>query len=179
MAPFIQQCLSRTVVKTLLKSGNSALDYNRAIGNVTALYRSALGTSSSNEVQIPLPRDEKPRVRPDELTDVEIEQAILPLFDYFETNLQTLNTYLSDTAKQMVMTRVWKEILTVLEGLLIPPLSDVSSDMKPLSDKEVDIVFRWLKVCIRFLRYRRMAYIVTSSCEIISTQGEKDQCPWR
>jgi hypothetical protein len=145
MSPFIQQCLSRNVVKSLMKPGNSALDYNKALGNVTALYRSALG-STSNEVQIPLPREEKPRTRPEELTDVEIEQAILPLFDYFDANLQTLNTYLSDTAKEMVMTRVWKEILTILEGLLIPPLSDVSSDLKPLSDKEVDIVFKWLKV---------------------------------
>ncbi|KAG6841782.1 hypothetical protein C0991_006666 [Blastosporella zonata] len=144
MSPFIQQCLSRSVVKSLMKPGNSALDYNKALGNVTALYRSAIGTAS-NEIQIPLPQNEKPRVRPEELTDVEVEQAILPLFDYFDANLQTLNTYLSETAKEMVMTRVWKEILTVLEGLLIPPLSDVSSDMKPLSDKEVDIVFKWLK----------------------------------
>ncbi|KAF5352930.1 hypothetical protein D9758_007951 [Tetrapyrgos nigripes] len=81
----------------------------------------------------PLPQAEKPRVRPEELTDVEIEQAILPLFDYFDANLQTLNTYLSDTAKEKVMTRVWKEILSE------------QSDMKPLSDKEVDIVFKWLK----------------------------------
>ena len=44
------------------------------------------------------------------------------------------------------MTRVWKEILLVVEGLLIPPLSDKPSEMKPLSDKEVDIVFKWLKV---------------------------------
>ncbi|GLB44150.1 putative munc13 (mammalian uncoordinated) homology domain containing protein [Lyophyllum shimeji] len=143
MSPFIRQCLSRNVVKSLLKPG-SALDYNKALGNVTALYRSALG-STSNEVQIPLPQNEKPRVRPEDLTDVEIEQAILPLFDYFDANLQTLNTYLSDTAKEMVMTRVWKEILAVIEGLLIPPLSDVTSDLKPLSDKEVDIVFKWLK----------------------------------
>jgi hypothetical protein len=42
--------------------------------------------------------------------------------------------------------RVWKEILTTIEGLLIPPLSETSSDMKPLTDKEVDIVFKWLKV---------------------------------
>ncbi|PPQ80348.1 hypothetical protein CVT25_003631 [Psilocybe cyanescens] len=144
MSPFIQQCLSRNVLKTLLKSRDAGLDYNKALGNVTALYRSALGGTSS-EPQIPLPSTEKPRVRPEELTDVEIEQAILPLFDYFDANLQTLNTYLSDTAKEMVMTRVWKEILTIIEGLLIPPLSDVASDMKPLSDKEVDIVFRWLK----------------------------------
>ena len=44
------------------------------------------------------------------------------------------------------MTKVWKEILIVIEGLLVPPLSAISSDMKPLSDKEVDIVFKWLKV---------------------------------
>jgi hypothetical protein len=146
MSPFIQQCLSRNVLGTLTKSGSLGLDYNKALGGVAALYRSALGTSSS-EVQIPLPSEEKPRLRPEELTDVEIEQAIIPLFDYFDANLQTLNTYLSDTAKEMVMTRVWKEILTVIEGLLVPPLSDISSDMKPLTDKEVDIVFKWLKVC--------------------------------
>ena len=145
MSPFIQQCLSRSVLKTLTKAGNIGIDYNKALGGVTALYRSAIGTSSS-EVQIPLPQDEKPRVRPEELTDVEIEQAITPLFDYFEANLQTLNTHLSETAKEIVMTRVWKEILLVVEGLLIPPLSEVSSDMNPLSDKEVDIVFKWLKV---------------------------------
>ncbi|TFK36491.1 cytoplasm protein [Crucibulum laeve] len=144
MSPFIQQCLSHSVLKTLIKSRDQGLDYNKALGNVTALYRSALGASSS-EVQIPLPSGEKPRVRPEELTDVEIEQAILPLFDYFDANLQTLNTYLSDTAKEMVMSRVWKEILAIVEGLLIPPLSDVPSDMKQLSDKEVDIVFKWLK----------------------------------
>jgi len=117
------------------------------LSNVKGLWSSVSGSNAS-EVQIPLPSSEKPRIRPEDLTDVEIEQAIVPLFDYLETNLQTLNTYLSDTAKEMVMTRVWKEILTILEGLLIPPLSDVSSEMKPLSDKEVDIVFKWLKVFV-------------------------------
>ncbi|KAL0952399.1 hypothetical protein HGRIS_006675 [Hohenbuehelia grisea] len=144
MAPFIRQCLSRSVLKTLIKANNLGIDYTKALGNVQSLYKQALGVSSS-EVQIPLPQDEKPRHRPDELTDVEIEQAILPLFDYFDANLQTLNTYLSDNAKEMVMTRVWKEILIVIEELLIPPLSDVGSDMKSLGDKEVDIVFKWLK----------------------------------
>ena len=97
-------------------------------------------------MQIPPPPSEKPRIRPEELTDVEIEQAIMPLFDYFDANLQTLNTYLSDTTKQQVMSKVWKEILMTIEGLLIPLLSELPSDMKPLSDKEVDIVFKWLKV---------------------------------
>ena len=139
------------MVKTLLKSRDAGLDYNRALGNVTAFYKSALGgVSSSSEVQIPLPQSEKPRVRPDELTDVEIEQAIVPLFDYFDANLQTLNTYLSETVKVTVMSRVWKEMLSVIESLLIPPLSEVESEMKPLIEKEVDIVFKWLKVrCVR------------------------------
>ncbi|KAF8547315.1 hypothetical protein OG21DRAFT_1490334 [Imleria badia] len=143
MTPLIRHSLSRTVLKSLIKPG-TVLDYNRALANVTGLYRSALG-SASNEVQIPLPSKEKPRVRPEELTDVEIEGAIVPLFDYFDANLQILNTHLAETVKDMVMLRVWKEVLTVIEGLLIPPLSKLSSDMKPLSDKEVDIVFKWLK----------------------------------
>jgi hypothetical protein len=143
MSPFIRQSLSRPVLKSLIK-GDSKLDYNRALGNVTALYRSALGGSVS-EVQIPLPSEEKPRVKPGELTDVEMEQAIVGLFDYFEANLMTLNTYLGDTTKEMVMTRLWKEILVTIEGLLIPPLSETPSEMNPLTDKEVDIVFNWLK----------------------------------
>lgn len=122
-----------------------SIDYNKALGNVTALYRSAIGSNNS-EVQIPLPASEKPRVRPEELTDVEIEQAITPVFDFFDANLPTLNTYLSDSTKETVMVKVWKEILNVIEGLLVPPLSEISSDMKPLTDKEVDIVFKWLKV---------------------------------
>ena len=173
MSPFIQQCLSRNVVKALIKSRDPGLDYNKAIGNVTALYRSALGSTTSSEPQIPLPSTEKPRTRPEDLTDVEIERAILPLFDYFDANLQTLNTYLSESAKEMVMTRVWKEILLVIEGLLIPPLSEVHSEMKPLSDKEVDIVFKWLKVsflfpCVDGAKNIEMVVLCCSSFRITS-----------
>ena len=168
MSPVIHHSLSRNVLKSLIK-GESKLDYNRALGNVTALYRSALGGSAS-EVQIPLPQDEKPRVKPGEFTDVEIEQAIAGLFDYFEANLQTLNTYLGDSTKEIVMTRVWKEILATIEGLLIPPLSETPSDMKPLTDKEVDIVFKWLKVRVFFQMHegQTMTYF-SSSYETFST----------
>jgi hypothetical protein len=147
MSPYIRQSISRNVLRTLVKpqAGATSIDYNKALGGVASLYRSALGGSSADP-QIPLPVSEKPRIRPEELTDVEIEQAIVSLFDYFDANLQTLNTYLGESTKEVVMTRLWKEILTIIEELLIPLLSDVSSDMKPLSDKEVDIVFKWLKV---------------------------------
>ena len=163
-------------MKSLVKSGSLSIDYNKALGNVTALYRSAIGTNNS-EVQIPLPSSEKPRVRPEELTDVEIEQAITPVFDFFDSNLPTLNTYLSDTTKEMVMTRVWKEILSVIEGLLIPPLSDAPSDMKPLTDKEVDIVFKWLKVSLfASRRYGRMLMVCGSSCETTSMREARVRC---
>jgi hypothetical protein len=148
MSPVVSQSLSRHVLKSLVK-GDSKLDYNKAFGNVKELYRTALGGNSS-EVQIPLPADEKPRVKPGEFTDVEIEHAISELFDYFEANLQTLNTYLGESTKEIVMTRIWKEVLTTVEGLLIPPLSEAPSDMKPLTDKEVDIVFKWLKASVIF-----------------------------
>lgn len=146
MSPFIRQSLSRNVLKALVRSGPlAALDYNKALGNLNALYRSAVG-GNTNEVLIPLPSEEKPRIREGELTDVEIEEAITPLFKYLDLNLQVLHTSLGEATKEMVMSRAWKDILNVIEGLLIPPLSASESDMKPLSDKEVDIVFKWLKV---------------------------------
>ena len=172
MSPVIRQSLSRGVLKSLVK-GDSKLDYNKALGNVTALYRSALGGSAS-EVQIPLPADEKPRVKPGEFTDVEIEQAIADLFDYFEANLQTLNTYLGESTKEIVITRVWKEILTTIEGLLIPPLSETPSDMKPLTDKEVDIVFKWLKARVLFrMREGQNVTYPSSSYETFSMLVER------
>ena len=104
MSSFIHQSLSRGVLKSLVKD-DSKLNYNRTLGKVATLYRSALGSTSS-EVQISLPTDEKLRVKPGEFTDVELEQAIVALFDFFDANLQTLNTYLCDSIKERVMTRL-------------------------------------------------------------------------
>lgn len=166
------------MLKSLINTGKG-LDYTKAIGNVTALYKQAIG-GSSNEVQIPLPQAEKPRIRPDELTDVQIEAALAPLFDYFDAQLPTLNTYLSDSAKDNVMRKIWKEILNTVESLLIPPLSEVQSDLKPLTDKEVDIVFKWLKVCMNgSTRWRMLIRRYLSSSETTSILAVKGQCQSR
>ncbi|KAI6118160.1 hypothetical protein F5141DRAFT_1096601 [Pisolithus sp. B1] len=37
---------------------------------------------------------------------------------------------------------VWKEILIIIEGLFIPLLLKLLSDLKPLSDGEVDPIFK-------------------------------------
>ena len=145
MSPFIRYSLTRGVIKTLVKSTVAPVDYNETINKLTDRFRSAIGTS--NEPLIPLPKDEKPAaIRPKALTDVDIEAAINPLLDYFDINQATLSNSLSPTALHAVMGKIWKEILTVLEGLLIPPLSAAPTDMQPLSDKEVDIVMKWREV---------------------------------
>lgn len=46
---------------------------------------------------------------------------------------------------QMVMAKLWKQILTTIEALIVPPLSDKPSQMRALSHSELDIALRWLK----------------------------------
>ena len=82
-------------------------------------------------------------------SDFEVEQAIHPLFDYFDINLRTLIRSLHPDVFTMVMGRVWKEIETIIEEILVPPLSDRPSDLKQLNDEELEVVYKWLKVRIK------------------------------
>ena len=50
----------------------------------------------------------------------------------------------------MVMARLWKEVLVTIESLVVPPLSDKPSQQKPLSQQELDIVFKWLDLLYDF-----------------------------
>ena len=148
----ISKSLSRTAVKSLTKSTtNPAFIFNNVLS-----FR-----GSPPEAQ----------VSPSGLTDVEVEDTISPLFDYFDANLRTLNTHLSDVTKTQLMTGVWKELLMTIEGLLIPPLSENPSDMEPLSDKEVDIVFKWLKV---------LNYLYSDSCAdtCLTVPAGLSLCKW-
>jgi hypothetical protein len=81
------------------------------------------------------------------LTDEEIEKAIHPLLDYFDANFATLDESLSKVASVIVMGKLWKAVLSMFEDLLLPPLSDKPSRMRQLSEREVDIIYKWLIVC--------------------------------
>nr|CDI56491.1 cytoplasm protein [Melanopsichium pennsylvanicum 4] len=143
MSVFIRQCLSRSLLKTLVKT--SGINLDKAIGNVKALYASALASTNVNASMIPPVEPEvKPKNRPVQLTDHEIEAAIIPLFDYLDECLATLKGSLSEDEALLVLTRVWKQVLNIIESILVPPLSDSPSSITQLSDKEVDIVFKWL-----------------------------------
>lgn len=143
MSVFIRQCLSRSVLKSLVKT--SGINLDKALGNVKALYAQALASTNVNASVIPpVPAEMPKKQRPQQLTDHEIEAAILPLFDYLEECLGTLKGSLSEDEAMLVLTKVWKEVLNTIEGILLPPLSDGASDMTQLSGKEVEVVFKWL-----------------------------------
>ncbi|KAI8367396.1 hypothetical protein EDC96DRAFT_461821 [Choanephora cucurbitarum] len=74
------------------------------------------------------------------------EDAIAPLLDYLEVNLKTLNDNLSETNMQLVILRIWREILLCLENVLLPPLSEQLSELKPLDDYEFHVVYKWLEL---------------------------------
>ncbi|KIO19006.1 hypothetical protein M407DRAFT_224240 [Tulasnella calospora MUT 4182] len=144
VAPLLRQYINRSILIALVKSTATSYDYNKALAGVTGLYRSAIGADKADSL-IPLPHQEKGRARPQALTDEEIEGALAPLFDYLDANLQTFNNHLSEATKATVMAKIWKEMLATIEDLLVPPLANAPSDMKPLTDKEVDVVFKWLR----------------------------------
>ncbi|KAI8098717.1 uncharacterized protein BX664DRAFT_354245 [Halteromyces radiatus] len=74
------------------------------------------------------------------------EDCIAPVLDYLERNLQILNDNLSETNMQLVIMKIWKDILLTLEGIMLPPLSEHQSDMIPLDEYEMHVVFKWLEL---------------------------------
>ncbi|KAK9472164.1 uncharacterized protein V1510DRAFT_366324 [Dipodascopsis tothii] len=84
------------------------------------------------------------------VTPEEAEDAINPLFEYLNANFATLALTLTDTMKLSVMTETWKVVLTTLDLLLLPPLSDRPTKQKPLSSVQVDIVLIWFSVSVFF-----------------------------
>lgn len=84
------------------------------------------------------------------ITPAEVENALQPLFTYFDENFAIMKQTLTDATMMAVMTRLWKEVLLAIENLLVPPLSDKPSTQKPLTQAEMDVVYRWLELLFAF-----------------------------
>lgn len=83
-------------------------------------------------------------------TPTQIESALTPLFAYFDENFAIMKQTLTEATMIAVMTRLWKEVLMVIEWLLVPPLSEKPSLQRPLSRKELDVVYHWLEMLFVF-----------------------------
>ncbi|KAL2271309.1 hypothetical protein VTJ83DRAFT_680 [Remersonia thermophila] len=91
------------------------------------------------------------------VTPAEVEAALQPLFTYFDDNFAIMKQTLTDATMMAVMTRLWKEVLLAIENLLVPPLSDKPSTQKPLTQAEMDVVYRWLELLFHFFNARDAA----------------------
>lgn len=84
------------------------------------------------------------------VTQQDIENALQTLFNYFDENFAIMKQTLTDATMLAVMTRLWKEVLMAIEALLVPPLSDKPSTQKPLTQIELDVVYKWLELLFEF-----------------------------
>ena len=136
LSSFIRDCLSRQRLRSMISKGISiqSLSTMQGLSSVTNYFSRARGVS----VPVAAPP-----------TQVEVEEALKPLFAYFNENFAIMKQTLTDSAMVMVMTRLWKEVLATIESLLVPPLSDKISQQRPLTQQELDVVFKWLQVSRR------------------------------
>jgi uncharacterized membrane protein len=128
MSGYVRHCLSRKVLFRSLKSHNT-------LSQVTAMFRNT-GLSSNKRVSI---------------TAVEGDEALAPLVDYLDKNMAVLFMHLRQDVSTMVFSRIWKEILQNLENLVVPPLSDQPTTMKPLTADELEMVFTCLEVRLKYV----------------------------
>lgn len=108
------------------------------------------------------------RIKP---TDDDTYDAIIPLFDYLNANLNVLAQSLSKELLFMVMLKAWDMLLRTADTLLLPQLdiakhklahakkalwnmgstSSVLGYGRPLTHTEIEVVFKWLDaICVDF-----------------------------
>ncbi len=80
---FIRQCLSRSLLKTLVRT--SGIETDQGVGECQGAVRFGVGEHERQRVgDPPVEPEVKPKNRPAQLTDHEIEAAIIPLLDYLD-----------------------------------------------------------------------------------------------
>ncbi|KKY27732.1 putative c2 domain-containing protein [Phaeomoniella chlamydospora] len=128
LSAYINHCLSRRALKQLLSRGLSM----STVSNYFNRNRMSMASAATA------------------LSDADVLNALKPLFTYFDDNFAIMNQTLTSEAMIMVMTRLWKEVLMTIESLLVPPLSDKPSQQRPLTQQELDTVFKWLALLFDF-----------------------------
>jgi hypothetical protein len=135
LSAYIQQCLSRRTLRALLSQGAIG---GVAIHQVKGFWNKYAGRPTS----VTAPQGPQSPTA----TQADITNSLKPLLNYFDDNFAIMKQTLTESAMITVMTRLWKEVLVTIEGLLVPPLSDKLSAQRSLNQQEVDIVYKWLQV---------------------------------
>ncbi|KAF2163817.1 hypothetical protein M409DRAFT_25998 [Zasmidium cellare ATCC 36951] len=138
LSAYIQQCLSRRTLRTLTSSGTPG------IAGISMNTMRGYFSKGARPVSVAPSQSQGNNIRE------AAANALKPLLQYFDDNFAIMKQTLTDSAMIMVMTRLWKEVLVTIEGLLVPPLSDKLSAQKPLSMQEVDVVYKWLETLYQF-----------------------------
>lgn len=136
LSAYIHQCLSRRTLRALTAQ-NINLQVTAGLNSMKGYWSKVSGRPTS---LAPMPTQSTAP------SQVDVNNALKPLLTYFDDNFAIMKQTLTDSAMVMVMTRLWKEVLVTLEGLLVPPLSDKVSSQRPLTVQEVDVVYKWLQV---------------------------------
>ncbi|KAI7470299.1 hypothetical protein KC351_g12754 [Hortaea werneckii] len=142
LTAYIQQCLSRRTLRALLSQGGLG---GVAMQSAKGYFSKLSSQVSGRPMSVSGPSPTTPGIGPQDASN-----ALQPLLNYFDDNFAIMKQTLTDSAMITVMTRLWKEVLVTLESLLVPPLSDKPSTQRPLSQQEVDIVYRWLGILFDF-----------------------------
>jgi len=75
------------------------------------------------------------------LTSQEAEEALLPLTEYLDKNLETLCSSLSSKMAQEVIFRTWCDILVILENLMVPQMyGAVERDRRILNPRQINFI---------------------------------------
>ncbi|ORY75797.1 hypothetical protein BCR37DRAFT_172537 [Protomyces lactucae-debilis] len=131
MTPFIDASLSPNALKNLL---SRPLNIDNTLDSAYSLLNKA-GFNASRSIS----------VKRESLTNADMEGPIEPLMAYLDNNFRVLDESLSRPAFLLVMTKLWNFTLTTIEDLIVPPLHSTSiKAKKPLSERELDVVYKWL-----------------------------------
>ncbi|KAM3425413.1 Uncharacterized protein BST61_g7359 [Cercospora zeina] len=144
---YIQQCLSRRTLRGLTSTSTSAAIAGVSMNTMRGYFSRVTNQVQGKSLAVSTPPPQAPT------GTALVEQAnnaLKPLLQYFDDNFAIMKQTLTDSAMTMVMTRLWKEVLVQIESLLVPPLSDKPSAQKPLTQAEVDVVYKWLQILFEF-----------------------------
>ena len=139
LSAYILQCLSRRTLRALLSQGTMS---GVTISSVKGYFSKVSGRPISTASPV--------AGTTQGATQADVQHALKPLLNYFDDNFAIMKQTLTDSAMILVMTRLWKEVLVTVEGLLVPPLSDKPSAQRPLGQQEVDVVYKWLQTLFDF-----------------------------